>query len=147
MYTVCYHPAMDAILNLIEDPDLRGVLNLYPQQHYMCDPHGGPNMRVWTDVHMADDWWSLQVLSPISLSPFALMIDSRIRLDQKRLPSICSCTLMPHNSTKWGQKSVGVSGCTLEMYHKSFESATRRRAVLFFLVTSLRYLQPLSLLK
>ena len=67
MYTVRYRPVMDAILNLIEDPDLRGVLNLYPQQCYLCDPHGGPNMRVWTDVHMADDWWSLQVFSPISL--------------------------------------------------------------------------------
>ena len=60
-YTVRYRPAMDEVLRLIEDPDLRGVLNMYPQRHYVCDPHGGPNMRVWTDIHIADDWWMLQV--------------------------------------------------------------------------------------
>ena len=61
-YTVRYRPAMDAILHVIEDPDLRGVLTMYPQRHYIRNPRGGPNMRVWTDLHTADDWWSLQVL-------------------------------------------------------------------------------------
>ena len=60
-YVVRYRPAMDAVLHVIEDPDLRGVFTMYPERHYVCDPHGGPNMRVWTDVHTADDWWSLQV--------------------------------------------------------------------------------------
>lgn len=58
---------MDAILQVIEDPDLRGVFTSYPQRHYVRDPRGG-NMRVWTDVHTADDWWSLQVSSPHTLS-------------------------------------------------------------------------------
>ncbi|KAF9789541.1 hypothetical protein BJ322DRAFT_1105394 [Thelephora terrestris] len=58
-YTVRYRPAMDAVLRMIEDPDLRGAFTMYPQRHYICDPCGG-NMRVWTDVHTADDWWSLQ---------------------------------------------------------------------------------------
>ena len=61
-YTVRYHPMMDEVLRLIEDPNLQGVLTMYPQRHYVRDPRGGPNMRVWTDLHMADDWWSLQVL-------------------------------------------------------------------------------------
>ena len=55
---------MDAVLRTIEDPDLQGVLNMYPQQHYVCDPRGDQNMRVLTDVHTADDWWSLQVPIP-----------------------------------------------------------------------------------
>ncbi|KAF9784788.1 hypothetical protein BJ322DRAFT_1109498 [Thelephora terrestris] len=58
-YTVRYRPAMDAVLRTIKDPDLRGVFTTYPQRHYVHDPHGG-NMRVWTDLHTADDWWSLQ---------------------------------------------------------------------------------------
>ena len=53
---------MDAILRTIADPDLQGVLIMYPKQHYVHNPHGGQNMQVWTDVHTADDWWSLQVL-------------------------------------------------------------------------------------
>jgi len=67
-YTVRYRPMMDEVLRLIEDPDLRGVLTMHPQRHYVRDPRGGPNMRVWTDLHTADDWWSLQVLF-ISLVP------------------------------------------------------------------------------
>ena len=58
---------MDAVLRVIEDPDLREAFTMYPQRHYVRDPHGGPNMRVWTDVHTADDWWSLQVSIPPSL--------------------------------------------------------------------------------
>jgi len=61
VYTVRYRPIMDAVLRTIEDPDLQGVLNMYPQRRYIQDPRGGPDMRVWTDVHTADDWWSLQV--------------------------------------------------------------------------------------
>lgn len=71
-YTVRYRPAMDVILRTIEDPNLQGLLNMYPQQHYVRDPRGGPNMRVWTDVHTADDWWSLQVLSAYCASRFIL---------------------------------------------------------------------------
>ena len=54
---------MDAVLRLIEDPYLRGAFTMYPQRHYIHNPCGGLNMRVWTDLHTADDWWSLQVLS------------------------------------------------------------------------------------
>ena len=70
-YTVRYRPAMDAILRTIEDPDLRGIFTKYPQRHYVRDPHDGSNMRVWTDVHTADDWWSLQV-PHLSLCPSML---------------------------------------------------------------------------
>jgi hypothetical protein len=60
-YTVRYRPAMEAVLHTIEDPDLQEVLTMYPQKHYVRDPCNDWNMRVWTDVHTADDWWSLQV--------------------------------------------------------------------------------------
>ena len=62
-YTVRYRPAIDAVLRTIEDPDLQGVLTMYPEQHYVHDPHSDQNMRVFTDIHTADDWWSLQVPS------------------------------------------------------------------------------------
>lgn len=68
---VRYRPAMDAVFRLIEDPDLRGLFTMYPERHYIRDPSGGPNMRVWTNLHTADDWWSLQVSFP-SLFPSAL---------------------------------------------------------------------------
>jgi len=70
---------MDEILKVIEDPDLRGVLTMYPQQHYVCDPRGGPNMRVWTDVHTADDWWSLQVLSHSTYFAFFACSENRLQ--------------------------------------------------------------------
>ena len=66
---------MDAVLRIIEDPNLRGAFTMYPQKHYVRDPCGGPNMRVWTDVHTADDWWSLQVPLPPPLSSLALIIN------------------------------------------------------------------------
>jgi hypothetical protein len=52
---------MDAVLRTIEDPDLQDILTMYPQRHYVRDPRGDEKMRVFTDVHTADDWWSLQV--------------------------------------------------------------------------------------
>ena len=45
---------------------------MYPWQHYIHNPCGGPNMCVWTDLHTVNDWWSLLVLSPLPL--FRLMI-------------------------------------------------------------------------
>ena len=34
-YTVRFRPAMDEVLHLIEDPDLRGVFTTHPQRHYI----------------------------------------------------------------------------------------------------------------
>jgi len=80
-YTVRYRPAMDEVLRLIEDPDLQGAFTTYPQRHYVRDPRGGPNMRVWTDLHTGDDWWSLQVSFPNDIPvvvptsfPYALVV-------------------------------------------------------------------------
>lgn len=73
-YKIRYCPAMDAVLRTIEDPDLQGFLTMYPQRHYVCNPRSGPNMRVWTDLHTAEDWWSLQVYSLLNPSSFALTI-------------------------------------------------------------------------
>jgi hypothetical protein len=52
---------MDAILDLIEDPDLHPSFTFYPERHYVLNPRTGKNMRVWTDIHTGDDWWELQV--------------------------------------------------------------------------------------
>jgi hypothetical protein len=75
---------MDVVLRVIEDPDLREVLTMYPQRHYIRDPRGGPNMRVWTDIHTADDWWTLQVSPFFSFLPHS-NDQSRTKLGQKRL--------------------------------------------------------------
>ena len=60
-YTVHCRPAMEAILDAIEDPDLRPPFIFYPERHYILNPHTHKTMRVWTDIHTADDWWLLQV--------------------------------------------------------------------------------------
>ena len=60
-YTVYYRPAMEAILDVIEDPDLCPSFTFYPERHYVLNPQTKKLMRVWTDVHTGDDWWELQV--------------------------------------------------------------------------------------
>ena len=52
---------MEAILDTIEDPDLHPAFIFYPERHYILNPHTHKLMRVWTDIHTADDWWMLQV--------------------------------------------------------------------------------------
>ena len=60
-YAVYCRPAMGAILDTIEDPDLRPSFIFYPEWHYVLNPHTHKLMRVWSDIHTADDWWMLQV--------------------------------------------------------------------------------------
>lgn len=60
-YTVFFRPAMEAILDVIEDSDLHPSFTFYPERHYVFNPKTGKPMRVWTDIHTADDWWELQV--------------------------------------------------------------------------------------
>lgn len=52
---------MEAILDVIEDPDLHPLFTFYPERHYILDPQTGELVRVWTDIHTGDDWWELQV--------------------------------------------------------------------------------------
>ena len=65
-YTVRFRPALDAVKHVLEDPALRKHLIHYPERHYIRKPGTNENMRVWTDVHTADDWWELQVILPFS---------------------------------------------------------------------------------
>ena len=60
-YTVFFCPAMEAILDVIEDPDLHPSITFYPERHYVFNPQTGKSMQVWTDIHTGDDWWELQV--------------------------------------------------------------------------------------
>ena len=60
-YTVFCCPALDAILSVIEDPDLHSSFIFYPERHYVLNPQTEKLMRVWTDIHTGDDWWDLQV--------------------------------------------------------------------------------------
>ena len=52
---------MQAILDLIQDPDLRPSFTFYSEHHYVLNPRTNKNMRVFTDIHTGDDWWELQV--------------------------------------------------------------------------------------
>jgi len=64
-YNVRFRPALDAVKHVLEDPALRRHLIRYPERHYIRKPGTNENMRVWSDVHTADDWWELQVIQPI----------------------------------------------------------------------------------
>lgn len=65
-YRVRFRPALDAVKHVLEDPALRRHLIRYPERHYIRKPGTNENMRVWSDVHTADDWWELQVIEPIA---------------------------------------------------------------------------------
>ena len=65
-YTVRFRPALDAVRQVLEDPGLRKSLIHYPERHYVRKPGTNENMRVWSDVHTADDWWELQVITPLA---------------------------------------------------------------------------------
>ena len=62
-YSVYCRNSMDAILDVIQDPDLHSSFIYYPEHHYVLNPRTKKNMRVWTDIHTGDDWWKLQVCS------------------------------------------------------------------------------------
>ena len=69
-YKVRFRPALDAVKHVLEDPALRTHLIRYPERHYIRKPGTNENMRVWSDVHSADDWWEIQViLLPTSYFP------------------------------------------------------------------------------
>ena len=61
-YTVRFRPVLDTIRQALEDPGLRESLIHYPERHYIRKPGTNENMRVWSDVHTADDWWGVQVI-------------------------------------------------------------------------------------
>ena len=60
-YNIYCRDSMDAILDVIQDPDLHPSLKFNPERHYVLNPRTKKNMRVWTDIHTSDDWWKLQV--------------------------------------------------------------------------------------
>lgn len=77
-YTISFRPAMEAILAVIEDPDLHPSFMFYPERHYVLNPQTKKPMRVWTDIHTGDDWWELQVHF-ILFSDRVLLSFSRIK--------------------------------------------------------------------
>lgn len=59
-YKVRFRPALEAVKHVLEDPALQGYMIYHPERHYVRKPGTNENMRVWSDVHTADDWWELQ---------------------------------------------------------------------------------------
>ena len=74
VYTVRFRPALDAVRQVLEDPGLRSSLICYPERHYVQNPRTNENMRVWSDVHTADDWWELQVILTSFIVPQKLNV-------------------------------------------------------------------------
>jgi hypothetical protein len=60
-YKVRSRPVLDAVKHVLEDPALQKYLIRHPERRYVRKPGTETNMRVWSDVHTADDWWELQV--------------------------------------------------------------------------------------
>ena len=66
-YDVYCRNSMNAILDVIQDPDLHPSFIFYPERHYVLNPRTKKNMRVWTDIHTGDDWWELQVCLKLAI--------------------------------------------------------------------------------
>lgn len=60
-YVVRFRPALDAICQVLEDPDIFESLTMYPERRYVRKPGTQENMRVWSEVWTGDDWWHIQV--------------------------------------------------------------------------------------
>ena len=60
-YVVRFRPALDAIRQVLEDPDIFESLTLYPERRYIRKPGTQQNMRVWSETWTGDDWWRIQV--------------------------------------------------------------------------------------
>ena len=84
-YTIHCWSSMDAILDLIQDPDLHPSFTFYPKHHYILNSQTNTYMRVWTDIHTGDDWWELQGWLRSLIIFIWLLISIRMRLDWKRL--------------------------------------------------------------
>ena len=61
-YTVRFCPVLDAVRQVLEDPGLQKSLICCPERHYVWKLGTNKSMRVWSDVHTADDWWEIQVI-------------------------------------------------------------------------------------
>ena len=95
-YKVHFRPALDTVKHVLEDPALREHLIRYPERHYVRKPGTNENMRVWTDVHTADDWWELQVI-PHSHHITRAKHGARTKWTLNALPSTFRYTVMGHS--------------------------------------------------
>lgn len=75
-YKVHFRPALDAVKHVLEDPALQRYLIHFPERHYIHKPGTNENMRVWSDVHTADDWWTIQVANILLISYVLLMLSA-----------------------------------------------------------------------
>lgn len=60
-YAVRFRPALDAIRQVLEDPDIFDSITRYPERRYIRKPGTQQNMRVWSEAWSGDDWWDIQV--------------------------------------------------------------------------------------
>lgn len=71
-YVVRFRPALDAVRQVLEDPDIFKTLTLYPECRYIRKPGTQQNMRVWSEAWTGDDWWHIQV-RPRCLYPWPIL--------------------------------------------------------------------------
>jgi len=92
-YVVRFRPALDAIRQVLEDPEIFESLTLYPERRYVRKPGTQQNMRVWSEAWTGDDWWRIQVRLGVFHLRFILNLD-RTRSDLTTWSSMLSCTRM-----------------------------------------------------
>ncbi|KAJ3552152.1 hypothetical protein NM688_g4302 [Phlebia brevispora] len=59
-YTLRFREAWPLVHRLLEDEELRGKIQLYPEKRFIKRPNGNGNMRVINEVWTADDWDEMQ---------------------------------------------------------------------------------------
>jgi hypothetical protein len=60
-YTIRFRPALDAVRQVLEDPEIFKSLTRYPERRYIRKLGTQQNMRVWSEAWTGDDWWHIQV--------------------------------------------------------------------------------------
>ena len=71
-FIVRFQPALDAVCQVLEDPDVFESLTLYPEHRYIRKPGTQQDMRVWSEAWTGDDWWRIQVCPECSCSQYNL---------------------------------------------------------------------------
>jgi len=60
-YIIRFRPALNAVCQVLEDPDIFESLTLYPEHRYIRKLGTQQNMHVWSEAWTGDDWWHIQV--------------------------------------------------------------------------------------
>ena len=89
--------------NKNDDTTLWTHLICYPERHYTQKPGTNENMWVWSDVHIMNDWWEIQVIPPPTSCCWNWAQPTRTNSTPTISPSMSLCT-------HWGQRGSYLAG-------------------------------------